>query len=192
MRATAGVLLVLLTVGTPVSQASSGEVPPTAGVPSFAVSVVRLQGSSPPRTSPWEGLAIVVNHSNPINNLTVWQLREIFLGEKRWWPNHRRITLAAMPRETAERQTMRRVLDRMNDRDLEKYFFFGLFRGELVTSPTTLETPREVAAFVARRPGALGYLRASDVDNSVKVIRVNGLLPGDDGYPLRLRVRPGQ
>jgi len=43
---------------------------------------------------------------------------------------------------------------------------------------------------VGATPGAVGYLRASDVDNSVKVVRVNGLLPEDDGYPLRLRARP--
>jgi ABC-type phosphate transport system substrate-binding protein len=186
VRATAGVLLVLMTVGAPVDHVATGE------VPTFAVSALPFQAPAPPRTSPWEGLAIVVNQNNPINNLTLWQLREIFLGEKRWWSNHRRITLAAMPRGTAERRTMRRVIYKMNDRDLEKYFFFGLYRGELVTSPTTLETPRDVAAFVARRPGAVGYLRASDVNNSVKVVRVNGLLPGDDGYPLRLRVRPAQ
>jgi hypothetical protein len=42
---------------------------------------------------------------------------------------------------------------------------------------------------VVSTPGALGYLRLSDVDDSVKIVRVNGLLPEDDGYPLRLRVR---
>jgi hypothetical protein len=42
--------------------------------------------------------------------------------------------------------------------------------------------------FVVSTPST-GYLRASDVDGSVKVVRVNGLLPGDDGYPLRLRAR---
>jgi hypothetical protein len=35
----------------------------------------------------------------------------------------------------------------------------------------------------------MGYLRASDVDDSVKVVRVNGLLPEEDGYPLRVRAR---
>jgi hypothetical protein len=42
---------------------------------------------------------------------------------------------------------------------------------------------------VGTTPGAVGYLRASDVDDSVKVVRVNGLLPDDDGYPMRLRAR---
>jgi hypothetical protein len=78
----------------------------------------------------------------------------------------------------------------MNDSDLDKYFFFGVFRGEFSTSPTTLAEPGDVRKYVASTPGAIGYLRASDVDASLKIVRINGLLPGDDGYPLHLRARP--
>jgi len=38
-------------------------------------------------------------------------------------------------------------------------------------------------------PGAIGYLRASDVDSTVKVIRVNGHRPDEADYPLRIEVR---
>ena len=95
-------------------------------------------------------------------------------------------------RGTPERQTVLRVIYRMNDGDLDKYFFWSVYRGEFPSYPTTLATPVEVRKFVSKMPGAIGYLRASDVDNSVKVVRVNGLLPGDDGYPLRLRARPAK
>jgi hypothetical protein len=77
----------------------------------------------------------------------------------------------------------------MNEQDFGAYFLFEVFRGELSTSPTTLQTPTEVKKFIATTPGAVGYVRASDVDDSVKVVRVNGLLPGDDGYPVRLSSR---
>ncbi|SRR6266436_1020804 len=87
---------------------------------------------------------------------------------------------------------MLRVIYRMNDSDLDKYFFLREYQGEFSTYPTALATPGEVRRFVSNTPGAVGYLRVSDVDNSVKVVRVNGLLPGDDSYTLRLRARPAK
>lgn len=137
--------------------------------------------------TPSEELAIVVNKKNPTDNAMVWQLRQIFSGEKRCWSRKREVKFVTMPRGAVERQTMLRVVYRMNDRDLDKYFFFGVYRGGFPTIPTTVSTPEKVRTLVANTPGAIGYLRASDVDASLKVVRVNGLLPGDDGYPLHLR-----
>lgn len=149
------------------------------------------ESANAPRTTSDE-LAIVVNKKNSTDNVMVWQLRQIFSGEKRWWSRTREVKVATMPRSTVERQTMLRVVYRMNDRDLAKYFFFELYRGGFPTIPTTLSTPEKVRTFVANTPGAIGYLRASDVDASLKVVRVNGLLPGDDGYPLHLRADPSK
>jgi len=137
----------------------------------------------------WEGLAIVVNRNNPTNDISLPQLRSMFFGERRWWSSKRRITLAAMRRSTPEWQTVQRVIYKMNRRELDHYYLYQSFIGEGSTPPATMQAPADVKRFVVSRPGALGYLRVSDVDDSVKVIRVNGLLPGDDGYPLRLRAR---
>jgi len=41
---------------------------------------------SPPATQariPWEGLAIVVNRSNPVNDVTLPELRSMFFGERK-------------------------------------------------------------------------------------------------------------
>jgi hypothetical protein len=46
-----------------------------------------------------------------------------------------------------------------------------------------------VRKFVFNVPGAIGYLRASDVDGSVKVIKVSGHRPEEADYPLRIEVR---
>ncbi|HST09884.1 MAG TPA: hypothetical protein VLL05_05880 [Terriglobales bacterium] len=81
------------------------------------------------------------------------------------------------------------ILYKMDRRELDHYYLYQKFKGENPNVPTTMEAPAEVKKFVTSTPGALGYLRASDVDDSVKVIRINGLLPGDDGYPLRLPAR---
>jgi ABC-type phosphate transport system substrate-binding protein len=174
----AGVVLLVLALSVPLDRPSHATEP-------------SVQTESLPRGS-WEGLAIIVNSKNPVSNLTLWQLRHIFLGERLWWANGRRVVLAALPPGSAERQTVLRMVYAMNDKDFDKYFLWGMFRGEFVTSPTTLRTPRDVRKFVASTPGAVAYVRVSDLDNSVKVVRINNLRPEDDGYPLRLRVRPSK
>ena len=137
----------------------------------------------------WEGLAIVVNRQNPTSNLSLAQLRALFLGERKWWPKRRRVVLSAMRRGTPERASVLRIVYKMDERDLNNYFLYQVFEGEAPFPPVILRTPADVRKFVGITPGAVGYLRASDVDDSVKVVRVNGLLPDDDGYPMRLRAR---
>jgi len=48
-------------------------------------------------------LAVVVNLSNPIENLSMAELRNLFLGERSHWPNGRRITLVMMEPGQPER-----------------------------------------------------------------------------------------
>jgi phosphate transport system substrate-binding protein len=141
------------------------------------------------RTPEWEGIAIVVNRNNPVNNVSLSQLQEIFFGDRRWWSHDQPITLLATGRGSAEREAVLRGIYKMDERDYEKYFFFEVYRGEPVKPPTTMKKAEEVNKFVSRKRGALGYIRASDVDPTVKVLRVDGLSPDDDGYPLRVPMR---
>jgi hypothetical protein len=46
-----------------------------------------------------------------------------------------------------------------------------------------------VRKFVFNVPGAIGYLRPEDVDDSVKVVRIDGHLPSDAEYPLKIAER---
>lgn len=137
---------------------------------------------------PKESLAIIVNRENPIENMSMAELRTIFLGERNHWPNGRRITLVMM--ETGqERDAVVRDICRMSESDLRRRFLQGLLTGEVLVSPKTLATPVGVRKFVFNVPGAVGYLRPEDLDDSVKVIRVDGHLPSDADYPLKIEGR---
>jgi hypothetical protein len=64
-----------------------------------------------------------------------------------------------------------------------------VFTGESFVSPKTLQTSADVRKFVFNVPGAIGYIRAADADPSVKVVRVDGHLPADKEYSLKLTLR---
>jgi ABC-type phosphate transport system substrate-binding protein len=133
-----------------------------------------------------EGLAIIVNRDNSVEGLSMAELRAIFLGERSHWANGRRITLVMMEPGQAERDTVVRDVCRMSDSDLRRRYLQGLLTGEVLVSPKTLANAVGVRKFVFNVPGAIGYLRPEDVDDSVKVIRIDGHLPGDSEYPLKI------
>jgi ABC-type phosphate transport system substrate-binding protein len=139
-----------------------------------------------------QNLAIVVNTSNPVDNLSMSELRKVFLGERSHWPNGRRITLVMMEPGQPERKALIREVCQMNESDFSRHFLHGLFTGEVFVSPKTLASPVGVRKFIFNVPGAIGYVRATDVDSSVKVIRVDGRLPDDKEYSLRIPTAPAQ
>jgi ABC-type phosphate transport system substrate-binding protein len=132
-------------------------------------------------------LAIVVNRSNPVDDLPFSELRKIFLGSRSHWSNGRRITIVMRDPGEPERRTILHEVCGMSEDQLKTHFLRGLFTGEILVSPKVLSTPSGVRRFIFNVPGAIGYLRERDVDDSVKVVRIEELLPGDKGYRLRVQ-----
>jgi ABC-type phosphate transport system substrate-binding protein len=161
------------------------------------LAVALLLAANPPRGAPREppasseqNLAIVVNLSNPTDNLSMAELRKIFLGERSHWPNGRRITLVMIEPGRPERTAVLSLIYQMSENDFNNHFLHGLFTGEVFTSPKTLASPVGVRKFIFNVPGAIGYVRATDVDASVKVIRIDERLPDDKGYRLHIPLHP--
>jgi phosphate transport system substrate-binding protein len=136
-----------------------------------------------------ESLAIVVNQSNPVDNLSSAELRVIFLGERSHWPNGRRITLVMTEPGQPERETVLREICRMSEPDFRRRILQGLLTGEILVSPKTLSSSVGVRKFIFNVPGAIGYLRPADVDGSIKVLRIDGHYPGDAEYSLHIAPR---
>jgi ABC-type phosphate transport system substrate-binding protein len=141
------------------------------------------------QSNPTEPLVIVVNRSNPVNELSFDELRRIFLGNRSHWPNGRRITLVMREPGEPERRTVLHDVCGMNEDQFKNHFVHGLFTGEILVSPKILASPVGVRKFIFNVPGAIGYLRVADVDDSVKVVRIDELLPDDKAYKLRMQVQ---
>jgi ABC-type phosphate transport system substrate-binding protein len=146
----------------------------------------------PPAAGSEQPVAIIVNQSNPVENFSYDDLRKIFLGERSHWPNGRRITLVMLDPSHPERKAVLRDIYGMSEKDFNNHFIQGVFSGAVFVSPKNLATPPDVLKFVFNVPGAIGYVRASDVDSTVKVLRVDGRLPGDKDYRFRLTARSGK
>ena len=72
--------------------------------------VLQAAGTPPEAESTAEqSLAIIVNQSNPVDNVSLQELRTIFLGERSHWPNGRRITLVMLEPGQPERKAVLRI-----------------------------------------------------------------------------------
>jgi ABC-type phosphate transport system substrate-binding protein len=136
-----------------------------------------------------EPLAIIVNRSNSLDSLSFSELREVFLGSRNYWSNGRRITLVMREPGEPERKTILSDVCGMNEIQFKTHFLRGLYTGEILVSPKTLATPTGVREFVFNVPGAIGYVRMGDVDSSVKILRIDELLPDEKGYKLHVQLR---
>ena len=138
------------------------------------------------RRKPGESLAIVVNVANPIENLSTEELRKLFLGRRTHWPNGRRIAVAMLDYQYPERRSALRQIYHMDESAYEQYFIKATFRGDVFATPKTLASPELMRKFVFNAPGAIGYLRTGNLDDSVKVVKIDGRLPEDKDYSLQI------
>lgn len=150
---------------------------PAAEVTGFASRVKEPRGQS---------LAVIVNQANPTENLSFAELRKIFLGERSHWPHGRRITVAMLEEGRPERGAVLREIYKMSEAGYRDHFLKGLFTGEVLFSPKTLSSPIAVRKFVFNAPGAIGCVRTGDVNQSVKVVRIDGRLPNEKDYRLQI------
>lgn len=136
-----------------------------------------------------EPLAIVVNRANPMTEVSLVDLRRIYRGQRGRWSNGRRVTLVMRDPGTPERDAILRGLYGLDEEEYRRGFLQAVFTGEASATPKTLATPNGVLRFVFNVPGAIGYVRASEADSNVKVLRVDGRMPGETGYGLEVGTR---
>jgi hypothetical protein len=129
-------------------------------------------------------LAVIVNRSNPVDAVARNELRTLFLGERPTWPHGRRVTLVLREPGQPERAAALQLIYGMSEDDVTRHFVHQTCTGGTATGPRALATAEGVKRFVFNVPGAIGVIRLADVDDTVKVLRVNGTSPGDPHYPL--------
>ena len=129
-------------------------------------------------------LAVIVNLSNPVEDLSLKELRNIVMIERTHWPDGRKITVALREPGPAERQAVLSLVYGMNESGFTRYFLRATFTGQIPNGPRMLSTSELVRRFLVNVPGAIGFVRQVDADTSVKTVRIDGRMPGAPDYSL--------
>ena len=131
------------------------------------------------------GLAIVVHKDTEADDVSMAELRNIFLANKQFWPNRSRIILLVRAPQSDERDYVLNTIYQMNEDSFRKYWIAKMFRAEVPRGPKIVFSSDMTLDLVVAIPGSISFMRADQVTEEVKVLRVDGKLPSDEGYPLK-------
>ncbi len=131
------------------------------------------------------GLAIVVHKDTEVDDLSMHELRNIFLANQQFWPNRSRIILLVRAPESDERDFVLDSIYRMDEARFRQYWIAKMFRAEVPRGPKIVFSTDMTLDLVVAIPGSISFMRADDVTDEIKLIRIDGKLPSDEGYPLK-------
>lgn len=130
-------------------------------------------------------IAVVVQPDTPVSNLSLAEVRKIFLGDRQYWTANTPVVLLIRAPVARERDVVLKVIYQMSESQFKQYWIAKIFRAESVSAPKVVYSNDMANELVAALPGAIAFVEARDVRSGTKVVRVDGRLPGEAGYPLR-------
>jgi ABC-type phosphate transport system substrate-binding protein len=141
---------------------------------------------SPLAAQPVAGdVAVVVHRDVPIDNLTVTELRRVLLGDREFWPASVRITLLIRAPVAHERDVVLKNLCQMTEAQFRQHWIGKVFRADTALAPKIVYSNEMAIDLVNRIPGAITFIDASQVSRNLKVVKIEGHLPGEKGYVLQ-------
>jgi hypothetical protein len=137
------------------------------------------------QTSRGADVAVVVNADTPVTDLSLAEVRKVFLGDRQYWNAKLPVVLLIRAPVARERDVVLRVIYQMSEAQFKQYWVAKIFRAEVTSPPKIVYSNDLQYELVSAMPGAIAFVDARNVHPGVKVVSVDGMLPGDKNYPLR-------
>ena len=130
-------------------------------------------------------IAIIVHPDVPFENVTFDELRRLVFGDRQFWNSNLRVTLLLRTPVARERDVVLKKIYQMTESQYRQYWIGKVFRAESTAGPKAVYSSSMAITLVGSIPGALTFIDVAEVPRDLKILRVNGLLPGEPGYPLQ-------
>lgn len=130
-------------------------------------------------------VAIVVHRDTVVDDLSMEALRSIFLADQQFWDDRTRISLLVRAPQSAERDLVLDRIYRMSEAQFRQYWIAKMFRAEVPRGPKIVFSTDMTLELVVAIPGSISFIPAGQVSDQVKIVSIDGKLPGDPDYPLR-------
>lgn len=130
-------------------------------------------------------VAIVVAPGTPVDSLSLSEVRKLFLGDRQFWSAGRRVTLLIRAPVARERDVVLKIIYQMSEAQYRQYWISKVFRAEASTGPKIVFSDSMASELVLALPGSVAFVDAAEVPKGLKVIKIDGTLPGDARYPLK-------
>ena len=151
-----------------------------------ALLVAILAAVPPPASGGRSRLIVIVPESQTLIDLSVADLRRIYLGQITRWPNGRRIIpVILLPGSRDADLFLKRVV-LMSTIDYSQHWIGVVFQGRAAAAPLVVSTPAEAVHFVATHPDAIAVIGdQQDLVGPVRIAAIERRTPKDADYPLQ-------
>lgn len=130
-------------------------------------------------------VAVIVHPDVPVDNLTLSDLRRLALGDRVFWPGSLRVSLLVRAPVAHERDVLLMNVCQMTEAQFRQHWIGKVFRADTAVAPKIVYSAAMAIEAVNRVSGAITFVDASQVSRNLKVVKIDGRLPGEPGYRLR-------
>ena len=138
---------------------------------------------------PARGFAAVVHQSNPTRNLRLRDLLSLFQGVSRQWPNNSAVVLVERDAGSTPFLFLIGRLLNTTPGEYKRHLQSIEYRGEGPVSIKILNSDQAACQFVFNVPSAIAIIEIKSLATpacvQVPALRIDGKLPGEEGYRLR-------
>jgi hypothetical protein len=120
-----------------------------------------------------------------VSDLSFAEMRKVLLGDRQFWSSSLRVTLVMRAPVARERDVVLKTVYQMSEAQFRQYWIGKVFRAEASSGPKIVYSSDEETGLVGSVPGAIAFVEASRVPKGVKVLRIDGKMPGEAGYRLK-------
>ncbi|HEU5453686.1 MAG TPA: hypothetical protein VFU76_16935 [Terriglobales bacterium] len=153
----------------------------------FVVLLLAMAGWLPvsAQTKGGTDIAVVVNPQTPVSEMSLAEVRKVFLGDRQYWNSNLPVVLLVRAPVARERDVVLRTIYQMGESQFKQYWVAKIFRSEVVSAPKIVYSEDMSKELLSAIPGSIAFMQVKDVGPDLKIVKVDGHLPGEPGYPLR-------
>jgi hypothetical protein len=130
-------------------------------------------------------VAVVVHPDVPMDDLSLAEVRRLLLGDRQFWSSALPVTLLIRAPVARERDVVLKIIYQMSEAQFRQYWIAKVFRAEVAVGPKIVYSNEMATGLIGTIPGSITFVDAAQVPNGLKVLKVDGRLPGEKEYPLR-------
>jgi ABC-type phosphate transport system substrate-binding protein len=134
---------------------------------------------------PGADVAVIVSPLNPVESISSAELRKIFAGEKQSWSGNRPVFVVVRAPQAHEREVLLYRVLHMTESEYKQYWVKKVYSGEVQREPLAVMSNGMQLEAIRADKGGIALISMQDVRPGVKVLKVDGRMPGSPGYLLK-------
>ena len=138
-------------------------------------------------TNAYATIAVIVNKSNPVSDISYNELKQILEARKQYWDNGKKIILIFKPITSVETRTLIDMVYKIKYEEFDKYWFLKVYDNKIMEFPKILNSTGTINILVSEIQGAIAFIGVDEVSKrgNIKMLKINEKMPDEDGYPFK-------